>query len=377
MTAIEGEREVKRRGSSRAARFTLPRLARWAGVGVFVFAMALSCGDDEYEGGPSGDPNPNDPHPVWVFEIHKWAKYDQNGRKLLEKDDVDLGRALGLNPAKGEIWAAGSGGIEIYNSSASLKKNTELEGYVECMAFDTKDKKAWVLHEPEFNHFWLTKLTCDGDIIFDKPLGSAFVNTTDIAVYEETGIVWVTTRGGSRGGYIHKMDKRGDVVFTKTGQELGYDYEFVRVRIDQTDGGVWIDGGGSTLAPFLLKINQDGKPVQKLYRGGANLLVNLVDVGRTTGDVLIGTSEGPKKPSYTRLYDKSGKLLWQSEPAKPYGPRGICDYDGSCWVIYRRDPGVYKMSKISRTGEYLIRDIPTFGNQDFFKLFIKNDPYPY
>jgi hypothetical protein len=36
------------RGSSRAATRILPRLARWAGVGVFVVAVGflLSCGDD-------------------------------------------------------------------------------------------------------------------------------------------------------------------------------------------------------------------------------------------------------------------------------------------------------------------------------------------
>jgi hypothetical protein len=41
-----GGKNVHRRSSGRAARFTIPRLALWAGVGVFISALALSCGDD-------------------------------------------------------------------------------------------------------------------------------------------------------------------------------------------------------------------------------------------------------------------------------------------------------------------------------------------
>lgn len=42
---IKGEREAKRRGSSRAGKYNIPRLALWAGAGVFVFAAAYA---DEY-----------------------------------------------------------------------------------------------------------------------------------------------------------------------------------------------------------------------------------------------------------------------------------------------------------------------------------------
>ena len=369
-------REIRKRryrGSSRALNCILPRLALRAGVGVCVFAMALSCGDDEYTGGPKGDPNPDDHHPVWVFEIHRWAKYDQNGHKLLEKYDRDLGRALGLNPANGDIWAAGSGGIEIYNSYASLKKNTKLEGHVQYIAFDTKDKKVWILHEPEIYHFWLAKLTYEGDVIFNEPFGREDPRIQDMDVYEEAGAVWITSTGGSQGGYIYKLDKRGDIILFKTGRELGYEYCFDDVRVDQTDGSVWIEGrrSGGGAAPFILKIDQAGKPVQKLYSAD----ISLSDVGRATGDVLIGTSAGDLY--HMRLYDRSGGVLWRSEDTRTYGYGRISDYDGGSWCYRWWGPEGYKMSKISRTGEYLIRDIPIPGSQDFIRLFIKNDPYPH
>ena len=343
--------------------------------GGFVCALLLSCGDDENGGtGPEPPgPNPDDPHPVWVYMIHRWAKYDQNGHEILSVGPAVLGKFLGVNPANGDVWATGDGGFNIYDSSATFKKNTKLEGYVESVAFDTKDRKVWVLHKPEVDNFWLAKLSYEGNIIFDKRFGREDPSILDMDVYEEAGNLWVTSRGGSRyGGYVYKLDTDGEILFFKTGRELGYEYSFSHVYVDQTDGGVWIGGtSGSESVSCILKIDRDARPVQKL----SSPSISLFDVGRTTGDVLITTYLGVS--SYTRLYDKSGNVLWQSDGVKRYGPRGICDYDGSCWIVYYAGRDDFRMSKISRTGEYLIRDIPTFGNLDFLGLRIKNDPYPY
>ena len=224
MTAIKGERGSTRRGSSRARRSLIPRLALWAGVGVFVCTLLLSCGDDGDGGaGPEPpSPNPDDPHPVWVYMIHRWAKYDQNGHEILSVGPGVLGKFLGVNPANGDVWAAGEGGVNIYDSSVSLKKNTKLEGYVESVAFDTKDRKVWVLHKPEAYFYWLAKLSYEGDIIFDKRFGREDPSILDIDVYEEAGNLWVASRGGSQGGYLYKLDKNGDIILFKTGQVLCY-----------------------------------------------------------------------------------------------------------------------------------------------------------
>jgi hypothetical protein len=111
--------------------------------------------------------------------------------------------------------------------------------------------------------------------------------------------------------------------------------------------------------------------VRKLY--GKEL--GLLDVGRRTGDVLIGTRVGDLH--YRCLYNKSGKLLWQSEGIKAYSWSRIGDVDGSCWCAYWSGPEGYEMCKISRAGEYLLRDIPVLPVKYSFSLFVKNDPYPY
>lgn len=365
---------MERCGSSRAVKGLAPRLGRWAFLGVFIFTLALfaSCGDDEYAGGPIGDPNPNDPHPVWVFAVDRWAKYDQNGNNILKFNNESRAWVVGLNPGNGDIWAAGSGGVSIYNSSAALKRNARLDGRAVDAAFDTKDKKVWVLHEPQIYDYWLAKFTYDGELIFDKPLGTAFANTSGMDVYEAAGNVWVITRGGNQGGYVYKMNKLGDIMFSKSGQELGFKFAFTGLCVDQTDGGVWIRGhNGGRPAPFLIKLSKNGKPVQKLY--GEE--IGLSDVGRRTGDVLIRTRVGDL--SYRRLYDRSGKLLWQSEGIKAYSWSRIGDVDGSCWCTYWPGPEGYEMCKINRAGEYLLRDIPVLPVKHSFSLFVKNDPYLY
>jgi hypothetical protein len=50
-----GKRVTKRRGARSAAKHLLPRLALWAGVGVFVFSLCGGCDDDNGEApGPAG-----------------------------------------------------------------------------------------------------------------------------------------------------------------------------------------------------------------------------------------------------------------------------------------------------------------------------------
>jgi hypothetical protein len=76
-------------------------------VGVFISTVAfvISCSEEGDIGGPTGTPNPNDPHPVWVFFFNTWAKYDQNGHELLTVKQDSYIVFTGLNPETGEIWA--------------------------------------------------------------------------------------------------------------------------------------------------------------------------------------------------------------------------------------------------------------------------------
>ncbi len=108
-----GTRKLKRRGSSRTRTALKPRLALWAGVGVFIFAIALSCGDEDanssdlvlrvfYEGAGVADFDAlslqrqryyegidgglcafdEETGAIWVAKDYKVHKFDKYGRYL-------------------------------------------------------------------------------------------------------------------------------------------------------------------------------------------------------------------------------------------------------------------------------------------------------
>jgi hypothetical protein len=347
-------------------------LAVRAGVGVFVVAALLpfACGDDEYVGGPVGQPNPNEPYPLWVTSVAYWSKYDRNGNNIFTVEQMPRAVALGINPSTGEIWASAEG-LSIYDPDGNLKKKAELSGVrpLEPVIFDTRRGITWVCYYPEVYDNRLAQFDFDGKHVKDVTLPEQITRFEDMDVHEASGTLWFLSKYK-----LYKLDEQGEVLFAKTGDDLNYKCDgFCSLEVDQTDGGVWVRGmkGGLTM-PYILKIDKDAKRVREIYGG----LIVFYDVNRENGDILVGMNVGDDRG--LRLYGKAGGTLWQSEPTKFIKDATINDFDGSVWFAHYQRPPVYELCRIMRNGEYAVRDVTTIRERNSeFRLRVKRDPYPY
>jgi hypothetical protein len=347
-------------------------LARWAGVGVLILAVEIvtSCGDEEYIAGPVGDPNPNEPYPLWVTTAARWFKYDQNGHNILSFEQMPGAVTLGINPATGDIWASAEG-LSIYGPDGKLRKKAELSGVglEEPVAFDTRRAVAWVCYYPEIFRYRLAQFDFEGKLLKDIAPPEGFAKYADMAVHEGSGEAWLISEVK-----LYKLNPNGEVIFERTREELGFNCEYLRsLTVDQTDGSVWLRGSKQGLpVPYIIRVDKNGQKTQELHGKS----IACFDVGRKTGEILAFVMEGECK--YARLYDKSGELLWESETAKSIAKGAINDYDGTAWIVYFDEPPVFKMAKINRSGEYLIRDVAiNLRKGDEFDFEVKVDPYPY
>ena len=173
---------------------------------------------------------------------------------------------------------------------------------------------------------------------------------------------------------LYKLNERGEVLFSKTGEDLGYKCEAFRsLAVDQTDGGVWLRGmKGSVTMPYILKIDKDAGRVREKY--GDKIVFH--DVNSRNGDLLVEMNVEDDRGLC--LYDKSGGILWQSEPTKFIMDARINDFDGSVWFAHYHRPSVFELCRVTRNGEYAVRDVPTdFARFSEFALHVKRDPYPY
>lgn len=361
------EEERGRRGSSGNTKSKLPGLARWAGVGFFIAAVMMAC-----DGGSTGperpDPNPDDPHPLWVFTVAYWSKFDQNGVNILNVGQMPRAVALGINPATGDIWARADG-LGIYGPDGKFRKKAELSdvGLEEPVTFDTRRGVAWVCYYPEIFRYRFAQLDFEGKLIKKIAPPEGFANYADMGVCEMSGELWLLSQSK-----LYKLNPDGDVIFERTREELGFNCEYFKsLTVDQTDGSIWLRGYKQGLPiSYMIRVNKAGQKAQELH--GESIFC--FDVGRKTGDILVFVMEGKHK--FARLYGKSGDLLWGTAMSVSKG--AINDYDGTAWIVYFDEPPVYKMAKINHSGEYLIRNVPINPQRrDEFDFGVKVDPYPY
>jgi hypothetical protein len=358
-----------RRGSSRVSSGIVPRLALWAGVGVFMFVLAIivSCGDDGV--GPSGPPNPNDPHPIWVF-YGTWYKYDQLGNEILRVKTEPYAGGYALNPSTGDIWGEDphTSTWYIFDSKGYLVKRVGKFENVDGLAFDTKVKRVWMPSRPAGTEiFYLKKFNYEGELLRNVAMDAEVINVHDIDVYEETGDVWVMSSYSASRYHILKYDKNGNLLLKKTELQVRYETPWSGLFVDQTDGGVWIFRDRY----YPCKYDKNCNRVLMLNRLGY-----ILDVGRRTGDVLmkVWQSDG----SRMMLLNKNGGVVWRTEIEKRYDSKGfIADFDGSSWYCRREGTPTYVIGKINRAGEYVVKDVPIVAESFYFNMLLKTDPYPY
>ncbi len=370
MGALKGASEKAKR-CGRSSSFAIPRLALWAGVGIFVFAMALSCGDD-YQGGPRGNPNPNDPHPLWVFAGNTWAKYDQNGHELRRFLSYKDAQAWRVNRSNGEIWGAAVGGGNIihmiFDAEGRYKKTLSGFEYAHGLNFDTNAKVAWLIDEPsQSDELYIKKLNYSGETLLSKKAPEELKGPVKLEAYEQTGEFWVSNSsnmGGTEKAVL-KFDKRGDLLFIRTEKQLRFFAagDSYPIFLDQTDGGLWLDGDHE-----MVKLDGNGRVVRRLLINGY-----ILTISRTTGDFVV--YEKAKGYHYLNCYSKSGALRWQIEDT--HGKYDACfsESDGSAWYCWRENPKKVFINKVSQTGAILLEGIPV--KTTFSRMTVVNEPYPY
>ncbi len=359
--------------SARRSAFRIPRLALWAGVGIFVLTSTLltSCGDD-YEGGPRGNPNPNDPHPVWVFSATNWRKFDQNGHELLKVLQTNpTAEPKALNNETGDIWALDywadvPAPSYIFDDEAKVKKKVGLVGGYPV--YDTKSKVVWLVHKPESSEpYYLKKFDYDGRLLLNKPQPTEFRGGYGSVLYEENGDLWVTSNSNIHVyTALYKFNNEGELVFHKTREEFGLleGGPYFIMFIDQVDGGLWLDE-----YKCFVKLNAQGKIVKRIRDKGT-----ILDVSRKQGYLL--TKEELKGQVVLKLYDRNGNIIWRyaDEHSKYFGV--VVDHDASCWYSWRSNSREYFISKIDFSGEKVIDGV-VLGYYHEPRIMVKNLPYPH
>jgi outer membrane protein assembly factor BamB len=256
-----GEMEKRGRGSSRAARFTIPRLALWAGVGVFVFAMALSCGDD----GPT-EPTGNDEGVVYSVQWREentnlvLVKFDAaNGARLAtypikdyKRDDL---RATAVNRRNGDVYLAFVRGFVRMGSEGQIYFDRDfflhsIYGDNDVLV-DAGAKRVWVYDDGEFNlHDAAT-----GDLLKTiRPIGSGAVSE-----YDNTLVAAASPLGPTE---LVKLSKDGDELWRR---EFSTERRTcVCIAVDLADGAIYVvsDNGRKPIRNiYFQKLTHDGEVI--------------------------------------------------------------------------------------------------------------------
>jgi hypothetical protein len=346
----------------RGGRGGFPGFKAAAAVLCVAGIVSVSCIlEPEDPGRPSP---PKIPHPLWVLSDDLWYEYNQSGEEVYWKHNSRSFNRAVINPSTGDIWAYSLGGFfSIYDPTGELKRTVYLVGPTCGPAFDTKEGIVWIFQCADLEVYYLKALNYKGEFLETYDINEWL---SAIDVYEAEGEVWGTTSSG-----ICKYRRWGGLVLQKALFELGYEYKVDNLRIDQTDGGVWLVGRG---APYFLKVDRSGKPVRTIDVTG-----EILDVGRKSGYVLA-TVEAEPDVWYLELFDKSGGLLWRRGKSEtPYDDGVIADFDGSCWYtrVVSDGPDELLLGKYNEKGEHVVEDVTVREGRTDSSLAMWNDPYPY
>jgi hypothetical protein len=342
---------------------TLASLFSYISLSAVIFA---SCSDTPLATRPLCPINLKDRYGFWLHQYPGWFRFDRNCRLTY---DMDLGGGvlfLDINPTTGEFWAKdSSGNLYIYDADGRHKRLAGTYPGLTGHEFDTNAEVVWAFDTDGF----IKKLDYDGRLILEK---TAPEDLRIIKAYEKTGDVWAVNHYGSPSlRHLHKFDSNGDLVFSKAAVDLGFPdgTDFYDLFVDQTDGGIWLMIIGNFGGSNLFKFDADANPIPT-----PTLLGRILYTDNKTGDVLIKASDSSY--AYLCMHDKFGNLRWFVYNEYDFGDSAfISEYDGS--VIFTEqveNKAPFSLGKISRNGEWLIREIPI---KQEGRLKYKREPYPY
>ncbi len=281
-----GKGKASRCGSRRRRGITLPRLARWAGVGVFVFRGVLSSCDG---GGTETTPKYDYVYAGIMVEgeeiVHKLRA--DNGEKVFGFGATLGGLHLDVDPRNGDVYVYTWDCLSKYSKDGKLLYKVKVDtGWTnDWMVFDKKRDVVWILDAR------------DGDITgYRGDDGSKeFTFQTDLTLPdqpvldEEEDVLWVVGYGGV---IVARFSPGGEKLFEfKGNQSLG------PMALDKANDALvfrWYEREGAR----FLKIKRYSKKGPHLNDFPVKLsYITAIAVEPTTG--VIWVSDGHKSERYT------------------------------------------------------------------------------
>jgi hypothetical protein len=284
----KGEMGTRRRGLSRATRLSIPRLALWAGVGIFVLAAGLSCSDV-----PATRTSGLGFVYVGTMDIEKEPVYKLdagNGEKILGlTGDSKGGLSIDGDPGNGDAYVYTLGYLRKYSPGGKLRYKVNVDsGWLDdSMVFDFKYRVVWI------------HTTDDGEIKKFDAANGKYVNSIFTGVTAACGLVkdyvddalWLTPRIGSE---VYKYSAREGKLLLKI-KIAGW---VGPVALDRDDGTILVSSmseAGKSIR--IIRYDKNGKRVRE-YLTGFNELPATVGVEPATG--IIWVSDGERTERYNR-----------------------------------------------------------------------------
>ena len=235
MNGTETAREkrlVRDQGARSAPKSFIPRLALWAGVGVFVCALALSCGDDE-------EPTPNY-HYVYIGMVGEQDDAVHKLNAATGEKVFGFGTSWGalnvdVDARNGEVYFYTLNYLSKFSKEGNLQYKVKVDSgsVYDRMVFDKKNNTVWVL---EANDGDITGYRgADGKEVFTFP--TELWSAEELILDEEENVLWVV---GYYGYKVRKFSKGGEKLLELEGNEM-----LAPMAIDTTNDTVifaWYEG---------------------------------------------------------------------------------------------------------------------------------------
>ncbi len=284
LSVKRGKGNERRRGSSRRRGGMLPRLARWAGVGVFIFGLfLLSCENDT--GGPT------EPGEGVVYVI-VWSAQDTTLSAV--KLDASSGARLGVYPVK-----------DYKRDELRAVAVNRLNGdvyFAFMRGFVRMGPKGRIYFDREF---FLYSIYADNEVLVDAGANR----------------VWVYDGGEF---YLHAAD---------TGDQLKTIRPIGKGAVSEYDNTL-VAAASPRPATELLKLSKDGEEVWRRGISVEKRTCACVAVDPTDGTIyVISYNERPPNPNiYLQKVTSDGKVVFEKEITPRFPKRGeVSIFDSTFW----------------------------------------------
>ena len=291
---------------------------------------------------------------LWVADRlsgnQRLAKVSDNGHFLLRKGEYSSPLALTPDFNDGTVWV-GDAESDLIRKISGSTGETILTVYgltPSALSLNFKDRSLWITDDPNNQVVQLSPSVPDGyDVSTDT--GShitvtGFSSPQGISVHD-SGTVWVADTYHNQIVRLQAGIPDGYNIDTETGHHTvlaGFSSP-KDLKVDQTDGTVWIADTG---ADRIVKYDKNG--TTKIFELGGFAYVEAIAVNFMDGSVWIADTGNGR---ITRL-DAEGALIHTTDAVSNPFSLDINPLDGSCWVA---DKNNSQLVKLAPDGTELLR----------------------